>query len=147
MTLSQNARARRCACRNLIIVAAGLLLPLPVAAKHHKDLPVAEIQHGDRSLSCAEIRSQMSRMEDTARTGKLEDPSKPKSHSIFERVGRVGGAVIGGSLFKTAISVVPFGGLAKNISLPNSGEKEAIRLSAKSRHDRLLALYDHKSCD
>ena len=129
------------------VALALTVITTPAAAKHHKDEPVAEIQRGDRHLSCADIRAQLDQTAAAEKSGKFEDPARPKSRKFFARLGRVGGQILTGGLIKTAVSVVPFGGLAKNIPLPGEGAKDAIRESAKARHGRLITLYDRRACD
>jgi len=89
--------------RLIILALMAVLTTTPAIAKHHKDEPVAEVQKGDRQLSCANIRTQLDQMKAAEKSGKLENPEKPKSHSFFAKVGRFGGRVINVGLIKTAV--------------------------------------------
>lgn len=134
----------------LCVLAAGATGPAFAKKARGADAEpavIAELQPGDRRLSCAALSGQISRMSDVARTGSLSAP-KPQGKGLLGSARRIGGNLAKGKAVSTVVNMTgPVGSLALNIvDGRNSDRKEALKVSARARHDRLITLYDRKGC-
>ncbi len=136
----------------LCVLAASACATGPAFAKQSHGLSaqpatIAELQPGDRSLSCSVLTGQISRMNDIARTGRL-DSAEPKGKGLIGSVKRVGTNLVRGKAVSTVVSLTgPVGSLVtKVVDGRDSDRKDALKDSARLRHDRLITLYDRKGC-